>query len=55
MLQPSGSGAVDLGSFDPRCCAEIDVGALISNARAVQAAATAQGHRGVIAVVKADA
>ena len=55
MLRPSGSGAVDLGSFDPRCCAEIDVGALISNARAVQAAATAQGHRGVIAVVKADA
>ena len=43
-----------MGTVAPRTCAEIDVGALINNARACADAAAKSGTR-VMAVVKADA
>mmetsp|Transcript_15680 Transcript_15680/g.48531 ORF Transcript_15680/g.48531 Transcript_15680/m.48531 type:complete len:526 (-) Transcript_15680:48-1625(-) len=46
--------AVRLGTASPRCCAEINVGHLLSNARACAAEAEKGGCR-CMAVVKADA
>ena len=55
MLAPAiAPEATLLGTVAPRTCAEIDVGALINNARACADAAAKSGTR-VMAVVKADA
>ena len=55
MLAPAiAPEATLLGTVAPRTCAEIDVGALINNAKACREAAAKSGTR-VMAVVKADA
>ena len=55
MLAPAiAPEATLLGTVAPRTCAEIDVGALINNAKACADAAAKSGTR-VMAVVKADA